>query len=382
MSTFNNFKIISRNEMYKKMDNNKEKSNKTYGGIKSTNPNFTLLNLFLNPNRRNKSKYNIRLFHSKQNIKSSSAIFNKKIHKKTQSFSNIKNNKKVHITNLVKYAKPFLKPRNSIKKLIINELEKNTINYFTNSFNISYKNPKKSSACKQSKNNSCKKNINNIGNLKYIFKNNKINFNFSNLNNKNNHIKQNSENTTNANNTFNCSVDNNIQKKNLKIVELLKEKEKIKRNFDKENKKSKKYIQQINELKIKNIKLSKLLSELKIEQKENIKILNKSMKLIDFLQRNGLDIHQIIKNISFSEDYEESESDEDKKETKVEINYKKSSDNNNDNDIYNNIHNDLTEVSYGKLETHKEFCGSKFPSEIIDNIPKLKIKNIYKNNYI
>ena len=95
------------------------------------------------------------------------------------------------------------------------------------------------------------------------------------------------------------------------------------------------------------------------------------------LQENGLDISQIIDNFSFSDD-EESDDNERKKELNTGANSLKQSANNVYSGIYNNIRNEFTEVSYGKLETHKEFSGSKIPSEIVENIPKLKIKYINK----
>lgn len=381
MSAFNNLKIISRNVANRKILNQlREKLNKTYGENNLNPINYNILNSLKKPFHKNTSKYNVKLFPSKKNLKSSSsALFINKYRKRTPSYSNTKNHKNIqntHSVELLKYMQKIQKLNNNFpKKIIINKIEKNTINYFINSFNISYK--QKGGVCKKIRNNSNK--INKVNDIKN--KNDNNNNEFNNNINKKIEIKQNnSDNLTNFNiNTINYSSvnENNKVNLNIELKELINKKQELLKDIDNETKNEKLYLKQIKDLKTKNTKLAKLFFDLKTEKKEYIKMLNKSFKLMKILQENGLDISQIIDNFSFSDD-EESDDNERKKELNTGANSLKQSANNVYSGIYNNIRNEFTEVSYGKLETHKEFSGSKIPSEIVENIPKLKIKYINK----
>ncbi len=290
--------------------------------------------------------------HNKSNIKK----FNLKKSSLNKTITRCKNSgSNKNSCELVKYMKQILKTKGQTNKNIINKIEQITIKDFINSRNISNKNSK------------CM-NMTYIGNRKNKIKNLKMNIKLTNCISY--YIKQ-------AKN-FSSNNKNKLKSKNLKrqhsnklnkkviankddskIECIKKENEKIRKNIEEENKKGKMYINKIMELKNKNIYLNKRIHKLKNDNKIYSNTLEKLLTLIELLNENGLDISHIIDNMSFFES-EETSIDEPKND-----NNKKHTNKDNNNTKYD------TTLSYGKLEIHKEFLGSKVPPKITNQIPKL-----------
>ena len=348
-----NKQIQKENKKYKHSNNNLfNKNNNIYSSI-------NLLNWFKKENDEKETCFsrdnNIKTFKLKPHNKSSSSItYNNKINIKKKSLNktinNCRNSHKNNSFELMKYIKLIVKSHSKFnKRNIINKIEQTTIKDFINSMNISTNNFKSI-------------NISSINNKKNKIKNQKMNFNL-NINNKKALIKSNTNKKLNIthkskskkNNKSNEDITNKI-----KIEEIKKENEKIKMNIEEENKKGKEYIDKIIELKYKKINLDKKLHKLKNDNKILSKTLEKLLVLIELLEANGLDINEIIENVNAFEE----ENDNDK------YNNKK---NNIDNKSNKNKENT---ISYGNLEIHEEFFGSKVPTKISNNIPKLKFNKI------
>ena len=265
---------------------------------------------------------------------------------------NSENNK--NSCELVKCMKQILKTKGLPNKNIINKIEQITIKDLLNSRNISNKNTKFMNMTyfenQKNKVKNLKMNIKLNNCISYYIKQTK---NFSKNNKKKlnaNKIKRLYSSKLNKKVIFN--------KDDSKIEGIKKENEKIRKNIEEENKKRKLYIDKIMELKKKYIYLNKRIHKLKNDNKIYSNTLEKLLTLIELLNENGLNISDIIEKISFFDSEEtsidESKNDYNKKHTNKEYNTK-----------YD------TDLSYGTLEIHKEFLGSKVPSKITSHIPKL-----------
>ena len=261
----------------------------------------------------------------------------------------------IHInksTELVKYTKKIPIPKNKLcnKKHGINTTEQTTINYIISSI----------------KNSSKKKDYNFYFNYCYSIKNsNNKTFLFNHPKEKNNHLKVSANGTNKTNNISNNSNNNLISNNNninINLEEILKENEKLKKNIENIEMENKKYINKINDLNKKNIKLNQNFYELKQQNEEYSKSISQSLKLLNFLKKNGLELSQIIDDESFEDD-DNTFSLNDKSNFSYNLEIKK------------NDEKELTEISYGQLDYHDEFSASKVPI-INKNIPKLKISDI------
>ena len=353
---------LSRNKLLQKENKKfKNSTNNLHKKISNIYSSTNLLNWFKKENDEKESCFNhdnnIKTFKLKQYNKSSSSItYNNKMNLKRKSFNktinNFRNSNKNNSFELMKYIKLIVKSHGKCnKRNIINKIEQTTIKDYINSMNISTNNFKII-------------NISSINHKKNKIKNQKMNLNI-NINTKKSLKKSNTNKNINNINQKNKDKINNksnedIISNNIKIKEIKKENEKIKMNVDEENKKGKEYLDKILELKYKKINLNKKLHKLKNDNKILSKTLEKLLVLIELLEANGLDINEIIENVNAFEE----ENDNDK------YNNKK---NNIDNKSNKNKENT---ISYGNLEIHEEFFGSKVPTKISNNIPKLKFNKI------
>ena len=325
------------------------------------------LNIFkyLNIDSQNKNNDTAKKPHTiKTLIKSTSASScsnTKHLKNKTRKFTASKSKKTIsymtpkiiHInksTELLKPTKQIPIPKNKLyNKKSIYSTEQTTINYIINSIkNSSKKNDYKLyfNCCHSIKN----------SNTKDIF------FNHP----KDNHLKVSTNGTNNTNSTSNNSnnVNSNNNNSNPNFEELLKENEKLKKyieNFEIENKK---YVNKINDLNKKNIDLHQKFYELKHQNEEYSKSISQSLKLLNFLKKNGLELSQIIDDESFEDD-----DDIFPLNDKNNFSYNLEKENKRSNE------KEFTEISYGQLEYHDEFSASKV-SIINKNIPRLKISDI------
>ncbi len=422
--SISNFQILSRNKMFPR--DNRQFKNYIQKATKKSSTVYSASNLL---NTVNKEKYikekNIQAYKLKAFNHSSSIDLNKnnkKFHKKSlnKSINNPRNSSiNNNSSNLIKYMNQIIKtPDQFNKQNIINVIEKTTINYFINTMNISNKsmknvetsiyNNKKSKpknktinlklnnkqnilkhfAEKKFMNLNIKKNIKNKNNINksksYITNNNIINqnnqinqinqINKTNQNNQTNQINktnqniQNVRNIQNFHNTQNLQNIQNIQNnsKDSKIEELKNENEKLKKKIEEENNNQKIYKEKINDLKNTYRALKKRKNKLKNDKRIYSKTLEKLLGVLELLEENGLDLNELID--FYDSDDEDDKSDNDNASIKKNTcqNFKHNKDIGNDNIEEN------SNMSYGILDIHDEFFGSKLPTQQINKIPKLK----------
>ena len=333
---FKNVNTYSRNKLLpSEYIKNKNSLNEL---IKKGNTTYSTINILNWVQKENNEKGRLFFYNKNNNIqtvklmrynKSTSIECNKnnikKINLKKNSISQGQNSEKnKNSCELVKYMKQILKAKGLPNKNIINKIEQITIKDFINSRNISNKNTK------------C---------MNMTF--------FGNQNNKIKNLKMNLK--LNSCISYYIKQTKNISKNN---KEKLNENNIKRQHSSKLNKKGKLYKDKIVELKNQNIYLNKCIHKLKNDNKIYSNTLEQLLTLIELLNENGLNISDIIDNMSIF-DSEETSIDEHKNDNnKKHINKE------------NNTKYD-TNLSYGTLEIHKEFLGSKIPSKITNHIPKL-----------
>ena len=367
---------------------------------------------------RNKAAFNIlNLIHSEKSIKNQNNIsFPMEMGKLKSSLKSytLFLNQKNPIKNLP--------PKNSNKKNIISNNKSKNINLNSMRFTDIIKSNKVTS--KKNKSNS---NNNKIKNINPINLDNNMKLNSSNSINKkrNSHSvheqrkkeindiysrKQNKEDKEkekeinclklSSNNTGSTSINtrntNNFNSRNNKntikstlgalsmnIEEIKKENKKLKNKIEIINKENKNLNVKINKLRDKNLELRNILYSLKKERDDYSQSINQSLKLLKLLKKNGLDLSEIMDQLSNSNCEEEENNIADdnyeiiSNEKKTHMDFfcekYKNCEKDDDND------SDYTDISFGRLECHEEFSLKKIPKELT-YIPKLKINNINKDN--
>ena len=246
-------------------------------------------------------------------------------------------------------------------------VEYNSINCIINNFNVSCKSigsheeNKKAEFIKFKKYYDffCKNNQkikNHIINLK---RNSSMNNNIKNLSN------------ISENNNYNI---NNISNDNIKTEDL--ENKQIQERIQKRHQENKKKMIYLKELEKKNQKLINDYQEIKMKNIEYNKALERLFKFLRVLKNNGMDIQEMMDNISSGEDYDEyldideetEESDDSEEEEQNEVVLSDGS-----------VISNLKQLSTGLLRNHDEFTkGSKL--NLKENIiPMLKLYKIKKN---
>jgi len=318
-----------------------------------------------NLNKRNMISYNkakqLKSTKSTDLIQSNKTNIDKNNKSKNKNYK-INNNNQINVNNNIN---------------IINHLEQNAIDYFINSSNSIHKKRYSHSVHEQRK-----KIVNEIYSKKHN-KEKEINC-----------LKLSSNNTNstsiNTNNTNNFNSKNNKIKNTLSmnIEEMKKENKKLKSKIEIIGKENKNLNVKINKLRDKNLELRNILYSLKKEKDDYSQSITQSLKLLKLLKKNGLDLSEIMENLSNSnsENEEENEQEENiEKDNNNEYeNYEIMSANKKTHiDYFNeNDKNDdsaYTDISFGRLECHEEFSLKKIPKGL-KHIPKLKIYNIKKDN--
>lgn len=363
VNTYSRNKLLSNEYLKNKNSLNDflKKENTTYSTI-------NILNLVKKENNEkgrlfSKNNNNIQTVKLMRPNKSSSKEFNKSNIKKTNIKKNVLNKTMNRFQNsgknnnsceLVKYMKQILKTKGKSNKNIINKIEQITIKDFLNSRNISNKNTKCMDVTYLGTRN------NKIKNLKMNIKlNHCISYYIKQKKNISNNNKKNL-NAYNIKRQHSSKLNKKVfdNKDDSKIEEIKRENEKIKKNIEEENKKGKLLKDKITELMNKNSYLNKRIHKLKNDNKIYSNTLEKLLALIEILNENGLNISDLIDNMSIFESeetrIEEPENDKNKKYKTKDTNTKYDA-----------------ELSYGSLEIHKEFLGSKVPPKITNHIPKL-----------
>ena len=260
---------------------------------------------------------------------------------------------------------------------IISHLGQNAIDYFVYSSNSLQK-----KRCSNSVHDQRKKVINDIYSKKHN-KEKEINC-----------LKLSSNNTNstcvNSNNTNNFNSKSKYKSTySVNIEEMQKENKKLMDNIEIIGKENKTLNKKINKLRNKNIELRNILYSLKKEKDQYSTSISQSLKLLKLLKKNGLELTEIIDNLSNSD----SENEEENEQEENIINYyndeeddnmydddKKNkkgcfSENNKDDKDDKNEDSEYTDISFGRLECHEEFSIKKIPKGL-KYIPKLKIYNI------
>ena len=253
----------------------------------------------------------------------------------------------------------------------LKNIEYNSINYIINNFNLSCKNidtpediNKKSDSLIRLNNYDFfdirnKKIKNKMNNLK---KNNILSNYENNVKNLSHH------NELNYSNMNNNNISNDNIKMEEQIIELKQKEEKIKKtNLETKNK-----MIYLKELEKKNKKLKDDYQDIKIKHVEYFKASERLYKFLRVLKNNGLDVSEMMDNISSGEDYDEYVED-DVEESEEESDEKKNETILSDGSVLSN----LNQLSTGLLRSHEEFAKSKFNFKL-NNIPLLDLKKLNK----
>ena len=197
-----------------------------------------------------------------------------------------------------------------------------------------------------------------------------------------NNLKKNNSMSNYANNIKNLShlIDinnsniNNITNEDVKAEEIIMEnkqkQEKIKQRHL-ENKKKTIYLK---ELEKKNKRLQSEFDEIKTKNMEYSKSLERLLRFLNVLKKSGMDISEMMDNISSGEDYDEYVEDdiEESEDTGDDKNETILSD--------GSVLTNLKQLSSGLLRNHEEYSkGSKLILKF-KNIPLLKLNNLKKNS--
>ena len=190
---------------------------------------------------------------------------------------------------------------------------------------------------------------------------------------RNSSMNNNIKNLSNISETNNYNI-NNISNDNIKTEDL--ENKQIQERIQKRHQENKKKMIYLKELEKKNQKLINDYQEIKMKNIEYNKALERLFKFLRVLKNNGMDIQEMMDNISSGEDYDEyldideetEESDDSEEEEQNEVVLSDGS-----------VLSNLKQLSTGLLRNHDEFTkGSKL--NLKENIiPMLKLYKIKKN---
>ena len=260
----------------------------------------------------------------------------------------------------------------------LKNIEYNSINYIINNFNLSCKNMdtpedinKKSDSLIRLNNYDFfdirnKKIKNKMNNLK---KNNILS-NYE--NNVKNLSHYNELNYSNMNNNNNNNI-NNLSNDNIKIEEKISEIREKEEKIKKTQLETKSKMIYLKELEKKNKKLKSDYQDIKIKHEEYSKALERLYKFLRVLKNNGLDVSEMMDNISSGEDYDEYV-DDDMEESEEETEEQKNETVLSDGSVLRN----LNQLSTGLLRDHEEFAKSKLDFKL-KNIPVLNFGKLMKH---
>lgn len=247
-------------------------------------------------------------------------------------------------------------------------VEYNSINCIINNFNLSCKN--------LDSHEENKKTESLIKFKKYydFFKNgNKLKSHMNNLkkNNSMTNYGNNIKNLSHLSDINNSNV-NNITNDNMKTEEINLENKQTQEKIQQRHQENKKKMIYLKELEKKNMRLKNEYQEIKIKHMEYSKSLERLIRFLGVLKNSGMEVNEMLDNISSGEDYDEyvedenedSENSDEEKDEKNEIILT-------DGSILSNI----KQLSSGLLRNHDEYTkGSKL--NLVKNIPMLNICKI------
>ena len=274
--------------------------------------------------------------------------------------------KKRHIFIPINLKGPSIKTNNDKKKISYNKSTSDLINDRYYNFNNKINN---NEFINKTKKNSQHNTIN------YIINNLSSNKKESTHHKKFNEFKGISKSIVSPNNNKKLISNNNINNNNLMYEELKKENEKLVFLFNEKIKDNKKNKNKIDYLENKNEQILKKIHKIKKENDKYAKILEKVLKLLQILKSNGLDVEEILENLSYTED-EEIENNSDDISS---INSNKSNRNYELNSENPHLKSDGESILSENKKIHKLYKESKVTLKE-NSIPKLDMKKIYNNN--
>ena len=353
--------IINRNNPYTKIFSNKVKGNSVQKNtMKKTNisPFKHLFNKSLSTTMLNKANNNIKKS-KKYFIKSPLSLFKGTTPSSTHNMDFPKNIPLLPIN----INKNLNNKTNNFQR----NVEYNSINCIINNFNLS---------CKNIETNDDNKKTESIIKFKkyydFFTKNNyKLKSHMKNLK-KNNSVSSYVNNIRNLSHLseVNNSNINNITNDNEKTDEINLENKKKQEKIHQRHQENKKKIIYLKELEKKNQRLKNEYQEIKIKNMEYKKSLERLIRFLGVLQNSGMDINEMMDNISSGEDYDEYIEDEEETEICEEEEEP--------NEIVltdGSVLSNLKQLSSGLIRNHDEFSqGSKL--QLIKNIPVLNICKI------
>ena len=337
----------------------------------------TLLNM-PNNNLKKTKKYYIKsplsLFKNNNNNQTSSQIIDTN---KNMPFININQNKNNKIQNI--------KPTNNNNNQ--GNVEYNTINCIINNYNLSYKNLESQED----------KKTNSMGKIKKYHDYEIFNKNNNKIKNQLNNLKKNNSainNTNNIKNISNLSEMNNSNINNLtnlneetKIDEIIQENKQKQLKIQIKNQENSKKLILLKELERKNKKLKNEYQEIKIKNMEYSKSLERLFKFLRVLKNSGLEISEMMDNISSGEDYDEFDDDSELEEREGEETDTKKNKKNKNKEGESEMAegsvpiSNIRQLSSGLLRNNEKFCkGSKLKINYNkNNIPILNFEIIKKH---
>ena len=378
----NHFEKINMNSIFKnRNDSNTHKFDESVKNKRQNKLNIKKDRVSPYKNHFNKSLSSVLLNKPVNNLKKSKKYYIKSPLALLQNNNNSQSSIIIDINKNIPIV-PINKNQNNHYNKINNgqgNVEYKTINCFINNFNVS---------CKNTDSQEKKKNDNNEK-VKKHFDYDIFNKNNNRLKNKIN-LKKNNSMSNYINNIRNISntSDNNIS--NINNLTNLNDESKIDGILS-ENKQKKVKIQQINEENTKKLlsmkELEKKNKELKLEYQEiknknmeYAKSLERLFKLLKVLKNSGLDINEMMDNISSGEDYDEFD-DESELEESTNSKKKKDDKKNEDQITEGSVPiSNIRQLSSGLLRINEKFTKeSKLKINFNKNvIPLLNMKKIKK----
>ena len=355
--------IINRNNPYTKIFSNKVKGNSVQKNtMKKTNisPFKQLFNKSLSTTTTMLNKANNNIKKSKKYfIKSPLSLFKGTTPSSTHNMDFPKNIPLLPIN----INKNLNNKTNNFQR----NVEYNSINFIINNFNLS---------CKNIETNDDNKKTDSIIKFKkyydFFTKNNyKLKSHMKNLK-KNNSVTSYVNNIRNLSHLseVNNSNINNITNDNEKTDEINLENKQKQEKIHQRHQENKKKIIYLKELEKKNQRLKNEYQEIKIKNMEYKKSLERLIRFLGVLQNSGMDINEMMDNISSGEDYDEYIEDEEETEICEEEEEP--------NEIVltdGSVLSNLKQLSSGLIRNHDEFSkGSKL--QLIKKIPVLNICKI------
>ena len=361
--------IINRNNPYTKIFSNKVKGNSVQKNtMKKTNisPFKHLFNKSLSTTTTMLNKANNNIKKSKKYfIKSPLSLFKGTTPSSTHNMDFPKNIPLLPIN----INKNLNNKTNNFQR----NVEYNSINCIINNFNLS---------CKNIETNDDNKKTDSIIKFKkyydFFTKNNyKLKSHMKNLK-KNNSVSSYVNNIRNLSHLseVNNSNINNITNDNEKTDEINLENKQKQEKIHQRHQENKKKIIYLKELEKKNQRLKNEYQEIKIKNMEYKKSLERLIRFLGVLQNSGMDINEMMDNISSGEDYDEYIEDEEETEICEEEEEP--------NEIVltdGSVLSNLKQLSSGLIRNHDEFSkGSKL--QLIKNIPVLNICKIKSHGFL